>query len=181
MFLQYSGQLELLRLNELISGRSPGVGIGSEVKASASIVGDPGSIPGSGRYPWEGNGISHSSILAWRIPWTEKPGRLQSTGSQRAGHDSLHFSILAWEIPWMEEPAGLQAIGSQRVGRNWVHAHTHKHKHLEQCLAYATLTMKQMLTNVILIPLIKNFTFGNLPEETVWKVENHLFPKMFIT
>jgi len=29
----------------------------------------------------------HSSILAWRIPWTERPGRLQSTGSQRIGHD----------------------------------------------------------------------------------------------
>ena len=28
----------------------------------------------------------HSSILAWRIPWTEEPGRLQSTGSQRVGH-----------------------------------------------------------------------------------------------
>ena len=31
--------------------------------------------------------VIHSSILAWRIPWTEKPGRLQSTGSQRVGHD----------------------------------------------------------------------------------------------
>ena len=30
---------------------------------------------------------SHSSILAWKIPWTEDPGRLQATGSQRAGHD----------------------------------------------------------------------------------------------
>ena len=30
---------------------------------------------------------THSSILAWRIPWTEEPGRLQSTGSQRVGHD----------------------------------------------------------------------------------------------
>ena len=29
----------------------------------------------------------HSNILAWRIPWTEKPGRLQSIGSQRIGHD----------------------------------------------------------------------------------------------
>ena len=29
---------------------------------------------------------THSSILAWRIPWTEKPGRLKSKGSQRAGH-----------------------------------------------------------------------------------------------
>ena len=31
--------------------------------------------------------VTHSSILAWRIPWTEKPGRLQSTGLQRVGHD----------------------------------------------------------------------------------------------
>ena len=31
---------------------------------------------------------TYSSILAWRIPWTEEPGRLQSTGSQRVGHDS---------------------------------------------------------------------------------------------
>ena len=30
---------------------------------------------------------THSSILAWRIPWMEEPGRLQSTGSQRVGHD----------------------------------------------------------------------------------------------
>ena len=30
---------------------------------------------------------SHSSILAWRIPWTEKPGELRSTGLQRLGHD----------------------------------------------------------------------------------------------
>ena len=33
--------------------------------------------------------VTHSSTLAWRIPWTEKPGRLQSTGSQRVGHDSV--------------------------------------------------------------------------------------------
>ena len=60
--------------------------LGSEVKASASNPGDLGSIPGLGRSPGEGNG-NHFSILAWRIPWTEKPGGLQSTGSQRVGHD----------------------------------------------------------------------------------------------
>ena len=37
--------------------------------------------------PLEKEMVTHSSILAWRIPWTEKPGRLQSTGSQRAGQD----------------------------------------------------------------------------------------------
>ena len=37
--------------------------------------------------PLEKDMVTHSSILAWRIPWTEKPGRLQSMGSQRAGHN----------------------------------------------------------------------------------------------
>ena len=59
---------------------------GSEVKASASNAGDLGSIPGSGRSPGEGM-ATHSSTLAWRIPWMEKPGRLQSMESQRVRHD----------------------------------------------------------------------------------------------
>ena len=46
---------------------------GSEVKPSARNKGDMGSIPGSGRSPGAGNG-NHSSILAWRILWTEEPG-----------------------------------------------------------------------------------------------------------
>ena len=37
--------------------------------------------------PLEKEMATHSSILAWRIPWMEEPGRLQSTGSQRVGHD----------------------------------------------------------------------------------------------
>ena len=37
--------------------------------------------------PLEKGMAVHSSILAWRIPWTEKPGRLQPVGSQRVGHD----------------------------------------------------------------------------------------------
>ena len=43
---------------------------GSDSKESACNVGDPGSIPGLGKFPGEGNGYP-SSILAWRIPWTE--------------------------------------------------------------------------------------------------------------
>ena len=38
-------------------------------------------------YPLEKEMATHSSILAWRIPWTEEPGGLQSTGLQRVGHD----------------------------------------------------------------------------------------------
>ena len=37
--------------------------------------------------PLEKGTIPHSSILAWRIPWTEEPGRLQPMGSQRVGHN----------------------------------------------------------------------------------------------
>ena len=47
---------------------------------SAGDVRDVGSIPGLGRSPAGGH-ATHSSILAWRIPWTEEPGGLQSMGS----------------------------------------------------------------------------------------------------
>ena len=54
--------------------------------ASAGDVRDIGLISGMGRSPGGGH-ATHSSILAWRIPWTEDPIRLQSTGSQRVGHN----------------------------------------------------------------------------------------------
>ena len=54
--------------------------------ANAGDLRDLGSIPGLGRSPGEGMAI-HSSILAWRIPWTKEPGGLQSMGLQRVGHD----------------------------------------------------------------------------------------------
>ena len=59
---------------------------GSDGKASACNVGDPGSIPGLGRSSGDGMAI-HSSTLDWKIPWTEETDRLQSMGLQRVGHD----------------------------------------------------------------------------------------------
>ena len=59
---------------------------GSDGKESACNKGDPGSIPGRAD-PLEKEMETHSSILAWRIPWTEEPGGLWSIGSQRVGHD----------------------------------------------------------------------------------------------
>ena len=77
---------------------------------------------------------THSSTLAWKIPWAEKPGRLQSMESlsQTRLNDftftfhchtlekemATHSSILAWKTPWTEKPGGLQSIGSQRVGHD---------------------------------------------------------------
>ena len=59
--------------------RFPG---GSDSKESACSEGDPGSIPGVGKIRWR-----REWLPAWRIPRTEKPGGLQSMGSQRVGHD----------------------------------------------------------------------------------------------
>ena len=69
----------------------------------------------------------HSSILAWKIPWTEEPGRLQSMRLQRVRHDftftftfhfhalekemATHSSVLAWRIPGTGVPGGLPSMG----------------------------------------------------------------------
>ena len=77
----------------------------------------------------------HSSTLAWKIPWTEEPGRLQSMGSLGVRHDRVtslslftfmllekematHSSVLAWRIPGMGEPRGLPSMGLHRVGHD---------------------------------------------------------------
>ena len=54
--------------------------------ANAGDVRDESLIPGS-EDPLEKEMAIHSGILAWRIPWTEEPGGLQSIESQRVGHD----------------------------------------------------------------------------------------------
>ena len=77
---------------------------------------------------------SHSSTLAWKIPWMEEPGRLQSMGLRRVGHDlatSLSlFTFMHWRRKWQatpgffpgesqgREPGGLPSMGSHRVGHD---------------------------------------------------------------
>ena len=79
----------------------------------------------------------HSSTLAWKIPWTEQPSRLQSMGLRIVGHDgstslslftfyfhalekelATHSSVLGWRIPGTGEPGGLPSMGSHRVGHD---------------------------------------------------------------
>ena len=72
----------------------------------------------------------HSSTLAWKMPRTEEPGRLQSTGSLRVDMtERLHFhalekemaahsSVLAWRVPGTGEPVGLPSMGSHGVGHD---------------------------------------------------------------
>ena len=74
---------------------------------------------------------AHSSTLAWKIPWTEEPGRLQSMGLQRVGHDwaiSLSlFTFMYWRRKWQPTPVFLPGesqrqqslVGSHRVRHDW--------------------------------------------------------------
>ena len=61
---------------------------------------------------------TRSIILAWKISWTEEPGRLQSIGSHRVGHnwsDSASINVFAWKIPWTKDPGGLQSMGCKEL------------------------------------------------------------------
>ena len=76
----------------------------------------------------------HSSTLAWKIPWMEEPGKLQSMGSQSQTRLSdftftfhfhalekemaTHSSVLAWRIPGTAGPGGLSSMGLHRVGHD---------------------------------------------------------------
>ena len=55
--------------------------------------------------------VPHSSTLAWKIPWAEEPGRLQSMGSLRVGHDSVNslslFTLMHWRRKWQPTPVFL--------------------------------------------------------------------------
>ena len=66
----------------------------------------------------------HSNTLAWKIPWTEEPGRLQSMGSLRVGHDwatSLSlFTFVHWRRKWQPTPVCLPGV-SQVSCRLWGH------------------------------------------------------------
>ena len=79
--------------------------------------------------------VTHSSTFAWRIPWVEEPGGLQSMGLLRVGHDlsgftftlhfhalekdmAIHSSVLASRIQGTEEPGGLLSMRLHRVGHN---------------------------------------------------------------
>ena len=124
---------------------------GSELKASASNAGDLGSIPGLGR-SLEKEMVTHSSILAWRIPWMEKPGRLQSTGSQRVRHDwttspspssfqaclgttLVSISFLDWVGNWPEDAfCFLDSFGSRELKELEIY-------HMVPVLCYGTITV----------------------------------------
>ena len=71
---------------------------GPDGEESSCNAGDLGSIPGL-EDPLEKGTTTHSSILAWRIPWTKELGRLQYMGLQRVRHDWTTFAFI-WPSCW---------------------------------------------------------------------------------
>ena len=141
--------------NIALSGGFPG---GSDGKASACNAGDPGSIPGLGRSPGEGNGnplqysclensmdwgawwarvhrvaksqtrlsdftfiaLSTSQVTQWqgiRLPKQDMQVWFLGQEDPLEKVMATHSSILAWEIPWPEDPGGWQSMGSQSQTR----------------------------------------------------------------
>ena len=60
---------------------------------------------------------THSSTLAWEIPWTEEPGRLQSMGLLRVRHDLLLFTYMHWRRKWHPTPVFLPGESQGRRSR----------------------------------------------------------------
>ena len=64
---------------------------------------------------------THSSTLAWKIPWTEEPGRLQSMGWHRVGTQLSDFTFMHWRRKWQPTPVFLP--GESQGRRNLVGCH----------------------------------------------------------
>ena len=102
---------------------------GSDGKESACNVGDLGSIPVLGRSPGMGM-ATHFGILAWRIPWTVEPGRLQSMRSKRVRQkNTVYFLLLhrqkykAWNYrEHISNHLKASSLLYKRTGRHWFQA-----------------------------------------------------------
>ena len=95
-YIQFPSTLQLL------SYFTYGLG-GSDSRESTCNAGDLHSVPGLGRSPGEWNGypLQYSSILAWKMPWTEEPGRPQSIGLQTVRHDWVTNTFTFFFFFWL--------------------------------------------------------------------------------
>ena len=98
----------------------PGSSTGKE---SSCNVGDPSSIPGSGRFPWKRDRLPTPVLKGFPggLDGKESTCNEGDLGSTLDWEDPLeegmatHSGILTWRIPWTEEPGRLQSMGSQRI------------------------------------------------------------------
>ena len=112
----------------------------------------------------------HSSTLAWKIPWTEEPGRLQSMGSLKVGHNwaiSLSlFTFMHWRRKWQPAPvflpgesqgrggawwAAAYGVTQSRTRLKWLSSRSSSRTHMERCYYTAfTTTSPKILEKVFL-------------------------------
>ena len=115
---------------------------------------------------------THSTTLPWKITWVEEPGRLQSMGSPRVGHDwvtslslfqfhalekemATHSNVLSWRIPGTGEPGGLLSMGLHRVGHNLAAAAA-----ASPGCSWPALTMACLFKPVYLPPFLRFLSVG---------------------
>ena len=86
----------------------PGGSVGKESACNTGDTGDVVWIPGLGRSPGGGKMATHSSIIAWKITWTEKVGGLQSVGLQRVRHDWVTDTVRDTKQRWRRRQSSNQ-------------------------------------------------------------------------
>ena len=115
----------------------------------------------------------HSRTLAWKIPWMEKPGRLQSMGSLQVGHDwatSLSlFTFTHWRRKWQPTPvflpgesqgwgipvAAVYGIAQSQTQLKWLSSSSSSSKHMTRC-------SKSLVIKEVQIWTIRNLTLFSL-------------------
>ena len=132
----------------------PDSSVGKESACSAGVSRETGSILGS-EDPLEKGMATHSSILAWRIPWTEEPGALQSMGLRRVRHDWAQHSkpIHALSLTFTSD-ALLNLTGSPVK------------MHPESDLTNATIQVPAIVCSFWMIPLLPLFTLHSHRNQT---------------
>ena len=113
---------------------------------------------------------THSSILVWRIPWTEEPVTLQSMGSQRVGHNGAEFGVYEFcdkrYIGWIEQE-GILATCMYLVGQLWGNTYTEKGKrHQKKCnTSYKKLAWdsRTSVTQICVIMFIQTYCRKEIP------------------
>ena len=94
--------------------------------------------------PLEEEMATHSTILAWEIPWTEKPGGLQSVGSRRGGHTEQHMGTHTHMCTHTRTHMHMHTHAHMHM---CTHVHTHTHAHTHTCTHAHTCTRTHMHTH----------------------------------
>ena len=90
---------------------------------------------------------THSGILAWEVPWTEKPGRLQSIGSQKSQHDlATQQQQPAYLRIWRQRPL---VLSKWDVSHCYIHLHFFEVKPFHSCIDSRCFSMNYLLTFLI--------------------------------